>query len=234
MTEGEQMPETHDCGGEAAAYALGALEPADEQAFLRHLGDCAVCRDELDALQGVVRALPLAAPQHPVPKRLRRRVMGAIRHQPHPARARSPRPWTASGWPRLGSAAAAVAAAAVVAVAVVAGVELSSTSTPGRSVNAQVSAVSGTAELRVSGGKGELIVRHFSPPPSGQVYEVWLKSGDAAPVPASVLFSVTPAGNAEVGLPDSLVGVSQVMVTREPRGGSLFPTSPPVIVAKLS
>lgn len=233
MSEGEQMPETNDCGGDAAAYALGALEPAEAEAFLTHLERCAVCRDELEVLQGVVRALPMAAPQHPLPKKLRRRVMRAVREEPHAATARRPRRWTSPGWPRLRPAVAAVAAVAVIAGGTVAGVELASTSSPGRLIHAQVTAVSGTAELRVSGDRGELIVRRFSPPPPGHVYEVWLQSGDQPPVPASVLFSVGAGGNAEVGLPESLVGVSRVMVTPEPHGGSPAPTSAPVIVAKL-
>src|SRR4051794_41501635 len=32
----------------AAGYALHALEPAEEQAFIIHLADCAVCRATLD------------------------------------------------------------------------------------------------------------------------------------------------------------------------------------------
>jgi anti-sigma factor RsiW len=53
----------HDCGNEAAAYALGALEPAEAKAFARHMESCAVCRDEVAAFALVVDALPLAAPQ---------------------------------------------------------------------------------------------------------------------------------------------------------------------------
>ena len=54
---------THDCGGEAAAYALGALDAAHAREFLHHLEHCAVCRDEVEVLRGVVEALPMAAPQ---------------------------------------------------------------------------------------------------------------------------------------------------------------------------
>jgi hypothetical protein len=47
------------------------------------------------------------------------------------------------------------------------------------------------------------------------------------------LFNVTSAGRASVGVPVSLAGARAVMVTAEPRGGSLRPTSAPVIVATL-
>jgi anti-sigma-K factor RskA len=215
----------HDCGGDAAAYVLGALEPHEAEAFRRHLGQCAVCRDEVDSLQGVARALPMAAPQHPLPRRLRRRVMREVRAGPAPRRA------SRSGWmvPR-----AALAAAAVIAVAVVVGLSVSGSSSSGRLIQAEVTGIAGSAQLRVSGGHGELLVRHLSPPPSGHVYEVWLKAPKANPVPANVLFNVNANGSADVRLPPSLHGVGQVMVTPEPDGGSAAPTHAPVIVAQLT
>jgi hypothetical protein len=88
--------------------------------------------------------------------------------------------------------------------------------------------------VRVRDGRAELVVRHLSPPPPGHVYEVWLKAPGAAPVPASVLFSVSSGGSAEVGLPGALRGSRQVLVTPEPRGGSPAPTHAPVIVAALT
>jgi hypothetical protein len=47
-----------------------------------------------------------------------------------------------------------------------------------------------------------------------------------------VLFSVTRTGSGSVGVP-YLRGVSKVLVTDEPLGGSLKPTREPVIVAKV-
>ena len=40
-------------------------------------------------------------------------------------------------------------------------------------------------------------------------------------------------GTADVGVPGGLTGVSAVMVTDEPDGGTLAPTSAPVIAARL-
>ena len=232
MSDRDAMSETHDCGGEAAAYALGALEPAEADAFRRHLEECAVCRDEVEALCGVVQALPMAAPQVQPPRRLRRRVLRTVRSEPRgaagPIRRRSPivrirRP-----------ALAALGAVVLAAGAAVAGVELSGGGPPSRVIQAQVTGISGSAELRLSGARGELIVRDLTPPPPGHVYEVWLKAPGANPVPASVLFSVTSAGGADVGLPAQLHVISAVLVTPEPRGGSPAPTHPPVIVASLT
>jgi anti-sigma-K factor RskA len=230
MSDQEAMSGTQDCGGDAAAFLLGALDPAEAEAFRRHLEQCAVCRDEVDSLGGVVQALPMAAPQIRPPKRLRRNVMRAVRHEPKPAS--KPR----QSILRLPVRRAAVAAlsAVVVAGAVVGAVTLFAGGTGGALVHAQVSGISGSAELRLTGGRGELLVHHLTPPAPGHVYEVWLKSPGAAPVPASVLFTVNAAGGADVSLPAELRGVSQVLVTPEPAGGSPAPTHRPVIVASLS
>jgi anti-sigma-K factor RskA len=232
MSDRDAMPETHDCGGEAAAYALGALEPAEADAFRRHLEECAVCRDELDALGGVVGALPMAAPQVQPPRRLRRRILRTVRSEPRGAAGPIRRRSTVVRIRR--PALAALGAAVLAAGAALAGVELAGGGHHSRVIQAQVTGIAGSAELRLSGGRGELIVRDLTPPPPGHVYEVWLKAPGANPVPASVLFSVNSGGGADVGLPAKLHGISAVLVTPEPRGGSPAPTHAPVIVASLT
>jgi hypothetical protein len=120
----------------------------------------------------------------------------------------------------------------VIAIAVAA-ISLSS-SDSARVYRAQVSGVTGTAEVRVSGGHAVLIVRHLSPPPAGKIYEVWLGRDKRAPQPTTALFSVNTSGAGDVNVPGSLHGVSQVLVTPEPAGGSKAPTHAPVISAKLA
>jgi anti-sigma-K factor RskA len=218
------MSQMHDCGGDAAAYALGALEPAEAEAFRRHLAECVVCRDELAQFQHAVEVLPLAAPQHTAPRRLRQRVRAQVRAEPRgaPARRRIRI--------QIGRPAALAGALAVLALAVVGGVELSSRGS--NSVRVLAAKV-GDAELRVAGGHGELVVRRLSPPPAGRIYELWLQRGKRAPSPTT-LFSVTSRGTALVGVPGSLRGVRAVLVTQEPAGGTLAPTQAPVIVTRLS
>jgi anti-sigma-K factor RskA len=231
VNERENMSGPHDCGGDAAAYALGALTPSEAEAFARHLDECSICRDELDALRGVVEALPMASPQYPAPRRLRRRVLRAVRQEPRSGTATQPTR------PRLRPARRGLLGAASLTIAVAAAVVLvlvSPSGGTGRLIQAQLTGVSGSAQLRIRSGRGELIVHHLTAPRPGRVYEVWLKSPHRNPVPASVLFDVSSAGNAEVGLPHSLKGISQVMVTSEPDGGSPAPTSQPVIVAQIS
>ena len=124
------MSGSHDCGGDAAAYVLGALEGHELEAFRAHLEQCAVCRDEVDAFGGVVNVLPIAAPQQRASRSLRRRVMRDVRQEPRraasliagrparPARhavALSPVALGRRGWAAAGAACAVVAAAVVVA-----------------------------------------------------------------------------------------------------------------------
>jgi anti-sigma factor RsiW len=215
-----------DCGNDAAAYALGALDPAEVGAFERHLESCAVCRDELAAFALVANALPLGAPQQEVPRALRRRVMREVAREPRetsPARRRRqfliamPRPVT-TGF-----------AIALAAAALAVGIDLGT----GGGGNHVIRATVGSAELQVSDGHGQLVVAHLARPAAGRIYELWVQHGTSAPTP-STLFSVNSRGTADVGVPGSLHGVSRVLVTNEPAGGSREPTTQPLVVAALS
>jgi anti-sigma-K factor RskA len=226
----DKVPTPGHCGEDVAAYALGALEPAEAEAFARHLETCAVCRDELESFQSVVGLLPMTAPAFKASSRLRRRVRRGVEAEPRggqPAVERS-RSWIPSWAPRpvLGVA----AGLAVIAIALV--IVFTSGGSGTRVVQAQVTG-SGTASLKISGGRGELVVRHFAAPPKGKIYEVWLVRGKAAPQPTSALFGVTANGSGDVDVPGSLHGVDQVLVTPEPAGGSKVPTHTPVIAAQL-
>jgi anti-sigma-K factor RskA len=214
-----------DCGGDAAAYVLGALEPDEAEKFRRHLEGCVVCRDEVNAFQHVADALPIAAPQHPVPRGLRRRVLNEV-HADARAKAAGRKPRFAfAGRPAFAGGMVAVAA---VCVAVV--VALSSGGSSTRVYRASV----GNASLRVTGGRAELVVNRLPPAPAGRIYQVWVRRGNGAPSPTKALFGVTANGAADVGVPGNLAGVNMVLVTQEPAGGSLHPTSAPVIVARIA
>ena len=221
------MPENHDCAGNAAAYVLGALDEHEVEEFRAHLASCAVCRDEVLVFGGVVDSLPLTAAQYPVPKGLRRRVMRSVRNEPR-LDAEGRNVAKASWWTTVPRGALAAGVAAVAAVAVVIGVAIGSGSSSGTHV---ISASVGNAELRVSGGRGDLIVRHLPPPGPGHIYELWTQRAGQPPAPTTALFSVTSAGTAQVGVPGGVKGVSRVLVTPEPDGGSKAPTHAPVIVA---
>ena len=230
MTERGSMPEHGDCGADAAAYVLGALDPQEAQAFRQHMESCVVCRDEVAAFQQVTDALPMAAPQYPASRTLRRQVMKAVRDEPRGESAAAPRRWRLPSLALPGPAVALGGLAAVV-VALVIGLALGSSGSPAtRTIAASV----GDASVQVSGSHAELVVHHLPPPPPGHIYEMWLQRGQQPPSPTRALFSVTSAGTGDVGVPGDLKGVSRVLVTAEPAGGSLKPTSMPVVVAQLS
>jgi hypothetical protein len=124
--------------------------------------------------------------------------------------------------------AAACVAVALTIVAVHSGRDTS------RVVSARVMGSPGAAQLHISHNHAELVVSRLPPPPAGRIYEVWLKRGSSSPAPTSALFSVTADGAATVDVPGNLGGVSQILVTQEPAGGSRVSTHRPLIVASLT
>jgi anti-sigma-K factor RskA len=218
-----------DCGEDVAAYVLGALEPDEAEAFRRHIADCAACREEVAAFEQVTEALPAGA-VYAVPKGLKRRVMHEVRAAPKSAPAKPTGPPARLEWASRPLLAWSGALAAVL-VAVIVAVALSSGGSSGTRV---IQASVGSAQLQIAGSHADLIVHRLPQPPAGRVYEMWVQRGNAQPVPTGTLFSTTSSGAASVGVPGSLDGVSAVMVTQEPAGGSRAPTSAPVIVARLS
>lgn len=240
MTSRESMGENRECGMDAAAYVLGALEGDELEAFRAHLSTCAVCRDEVSAFQEVADTLPALAPPQPVPRGLKRRLMAEVRAHPRPSPDGEPKAQHSPfRLPRLFAAvprpALAATAAAVLAIVIIAGV-VAIGSGGGTSSHVYSASVAGpgSAKLRVTGNRGELVVHGMPAPPGNDIYEVWLKRGQHPPSPTSALFSVTADGSGSVDVPGNLDGVDQVLVTPEPPGGSAAPTHAPVIVATLS
>ncbi|HJS95043.1 MAG TPA: anti-sigma factor [Solirubrobacteraceae bacterium] len=216
-----------ECGENAAAYVLGALEPSEAEAFRRHIEECAACRDEVAAFEQVTEALPASTLRSEVPRDLRRRVMREVRATPKTAPAKSPRGVRRPArFPLAWAGGVAAAVVAVIVAIVLAGGGSGGT----RVVQASV----GNAQLRIAGGRGDLVVHHLPSLPAGRIYEMWVQRGNAAPTPTGTLFSTRANGSANVGVPGSLHGVSRVMVTQERAGGTLAPTSAPVIVAPVT
>jgi anti-sigma-K factor RskA len=239
-----------DCGRDAGAYALGALEAEEVARFRTHLETCAVCRDEVQTLREVAERLPMAVPQLAVRRSLRRRVMRGLRERglhaeggrAVPRRGRSRRGRVLPAAPLTGRLASSGSAAALVIVALIAGgatyagVKLSEgkSGRHERVVRARVEGSPGRAVVRLRAGRAELIVDGMPAPPAGKVYEVWLARAGAPPAATSALFDVTTDGSAVVDVPGDLRGVSEVLVTPEPRGGSAVPTHAPAIIARLA
>jgi len=69
-------PAHDDLKHDAAAYALGGLEPGERAAFEGHLAGCAECAADVRELQKAAAGLPRAVPQVSPPPSLRARILG--------------------------------------------------------------------------------------------------------------------------------------------------------------
>ncbi len=225
MSRADRSEGVRGCGGDVAAYALGALDPVEAEEFRAHLKTCAACREDLAAFSEVVDVLPMGVTQHTAPRRLRRRVLTAVADDARAAGAEPQRRPRTFWRPML-------ALGGLVAVVIVFGTIaiVNSGSSSTRVFAAQVAGERGSAKVAVTDGRAQLIVHNLSPPPAGKIYEVWLTRGERKPTPTGVLFDVT-SGNVDVG---RLNGLDTLLVTPERAGGSSHPTHTPVISAKLS
>lgn len=226
---------------DAAAYVLGALPEHEFESYREHLGGCVECAAEILALQPVADSLALGVVRVDAPPDLQARLMATVGGEAELLRAAGREadlpPRRRMGWrARLAPAVAATAAlAAGLAIGALAIGGSGSTVTRTQTIEAAVAAPGyhATAALRKSGSHVVLVLTGMPAPPPGRIYEMWLERGTQAPQPTDVLFSVTHSGGGSVGVPGSLDGVSKVLVTAEPLGGSLKPTREPVIVASI-
>jgi hypothetical protein len=238
MNDSEHM---RPCDGidDAAAYVLGALEASELEVYRGHLSGCAVCREEVLLLQPVADSLAVGVQRVQVPNGLRARLMAVVHGEAEllhaagheadrPARARPRRRFWL--FPTLAATATLAAGLLIGALAIGGG-----SSQQTRIIQASVvtPGVHATAALRQTGSHVVLNVAGLPAPPLGRIYEVWLERGSEPPQPTDALFSVTGAGDGSVGVPGDLRGVSKVLVTDEPLGGSLKPTRAPIIVASV-
>ena len=235
-------PIENDCErcADVGAYVLGALDEHEVGPFREHLAACSACREEVAQLQNVTDSLAIAVPHVQAPDDLRARLMTVVRSEAELLRAagheadRPVRSRPRLRWRLLPALAATGALAAGVLIGALAIDSGSSRQT--RVIQATVLAPAGhdaTAALHEVDSHAELQVNGMPAPALGRIYEVWLERGSNPPEPTDALFSVTGQGKGTVNVPGDIRGVSKVLVTSEPLGGSLKPTRSPVIVASV-
>jgi Anti-sigma-K factor rskA len=196
------------------------------------MSTCAICRDEVDALESAIDALPLLVPQVQPSPALRRRVMTEVRADARAQRKPAPTLRRRLAKPMPRPALAGFAALMVAAILTV-GLTLEPSST--RDVRAAVAWAPGGAVVSVTGSRAVLYVKGMPAPPAGKVYEVWVERGSGAPKATTALFDPTTAGGeAAVDVPGNLSDVTTVLVTAERSGGSQVPHGSKLVVAKLS
>lgn len=222
------MAEPHDL---TAAYALDALDPAEEREYESHLATCERCRDELATLRDATASLAYATPAPVPPPALRERILEQARNERAPVIQLRPR--------RRFTYALAAAAAAAACLAIGLGVwaaslndrldrqaAISEILSEGKRVPLQ----GATGELVVTAsGDALVIVSRLDRAPQGKTYELWVIQG-TEPERAG-LFEGGP-GRHIVRLERPVPPEATVAATVEDDGGVDSPTSRPVFSAR--
>ena len=225
------------------AYLLGALDPDEAARFEEHLAGCDECRRDVAELKVAADALPVSVPIVSPPAALKDRIMSVVEQEaellaaagngadePARERPRERRGGRLLGW--LARPAVDLACAlALIAGGGLAGVLLGGGDDSARTVVATTQAPGADVRLEIRDEGSTLIAENMPAPPSGRIYQVWLKRPGRDPEPTSVLWSTRRDGSAAVAVPGSLDGVEAVLVTHEPPGGSEEPSTAPVISA---
>jgi anti-sigma-K factor RskA len=157
-----------------AAYALGALDDAERQAFDAHLESCERCREEAVALAETASALAYAPEGPAPPEALRGRLLEA---------ASAERGAKVVPFPRLRRPAwiASVAAAACLAIGLGLWATIGTNNSPGRAQTVALKGVRGTLTVNGS-GTAVMDMRDLQAPPAGTFYQVWVIPAGASPL----------------------------------------------------
>ena len=226
-----------------APYLLGALAPTELADLEHHVEGCAECQAELRWLDPGAAILSADVDQVEPPAGMRRSVMAAVAEEAEreAAAARGPEHEAEprrGGWFRLpgfGTSPALAGAFALIIVVLVAGVGgyvLNSGGGTDSAVTAGTSTDGSEVVLLSDGESGTLRISGLDRPEQGDVYQAWIQRGERIE-PTDSLFLPRSDGTATAAIPD-LEGVTAVLVSTEPEGGSPAPTTTPVITVPLS
>jgi anti-sigma-K factor RskA len=204
-----------------APYCLGALEPAQNAEFERHLAGCDRCRSQVRRFESAVNALPQSVERLEPSPELRTRLMAQVRGE---VAERAPRGLPLTLRPLVGLAAVLLIAGAFAGYLI--GTGGSSEQRVGETiVSGQAPGV--VAEVVREGEGGTLRLANVRQLPDERVLQAWIqRRGGVSPVRA--VFVPGRDGRAATEI-ENLRGVERVMVTTEPPGGSESPTSAPIV-----
>jgi len=216
-----------------AAYALDALDAAEQREFEEHLRSCESCREELASFQAAAASLGFAVDSPDPPPPLRGRILERV-HAERGVVVPFRRPRLVLG---AVSGLAAVAAAVAIGLGIWAA-SLSRELDSARDANA-VLGDPGARSVALSGatgrvvvapeGRAALVVRGLDPAPSGRTYEIWVITANRARR-AGVFEG---GGERNVVVLDRKVPPDAVVaVTVEEDGGVSVPTGKPLFLAQ--
>ncbi|MFD3700057.1 anti-sigma factor domain-containing protein [Streptomyces sp. NPDC058646] len=235
-----------------AAYALGALEPADRQAFTDHLQQCEACRQETAEFEATAARMAAAAAQAP-PVSMKQHTMAAIDEvRQLPPRVPAVTPLAFRSVLRRKAGLLAVAASVAVA-ATFAGLaawqnqerqELEQRARQAEHRLDDVSTVLAAPDARTAHGKTRngafttvvaseqqnkavFTVTGLPAPDPGKTYQLWL-AHEGTMSPAGLVHQ-----NGTVLVDGDLTGASALGLTLEPTGGSPQPTTTPLLLMNL-
>jgi anti-sigma-K factor RskA len=237
----------------AAGFALGALEPDEEQAFHRHLEGCPACRTSVREFEEVTSSLAYSTPQVEPPGSLR---AGIRRKTGLTLRRRVSR--AIGSWRGARAMVRTMAVASVLALLALAlwnlalrdqhaldRARVAALETAVRAVNDSTatrvtlsgSAADSGAQATVLASsrqdRGMLVVEGLPQLPPGRVYELWsLPGGDVSQATKAVVFRFrdTPGVRA-VPFSIPIQPTTGFAITEEPGpGGSPHPTTKPLLM----
>jgi len=229
---------------EVAAYALGTLSLAEVDAVEAHLEGCPHCAERLDWLRPAVDLLPASVRQIEPSPSLRQSLMSTVRADVSADVVTPSKPRVGVGvrlrslLPVFSLRPALVAMATVLAVAAgTAGYELRGDSTSAtdavRTVDVRPTTprIDASGSLEVRGDSALMQLSQLPQLPPDKVYQAWVRTGpDVEP---STVFVPNRWGVSSVGVDGELDGADEVMVTREPAGGSDEPQAVVILSAQL-
>jgi anti-sigma-K factor RskA len=215
---------------ELAAYLLGALDPGEAAELEQHLAGCEECCTELEWLRPAARVLPETVERVAPAPELRARIMAEVESDAEPRRS-GVRSGSARRLPVLrplaGLAVLALLAAGIVGYAISdgnGGGEAPTTVAAGQAPGV-------TAKMVRVGDTGTLRLANVKQLPADKVLQAWVRRGKKIES-AKTLFVPNRDGTATAVI-DDMKGVNAVMVTTEPRGGSNYPTSEPIVAVSV-
>jgi hypothetical protein len=202
---------------DAAAWALGALDPGEAERFQAHLPSCGGCGIAVAEFEQVARALAQPPLELEPPADLQARTLASVQHavmsakqaQENQPPARAPVPVKASRWWHwrwnfpVFSVAAALGAAVVAIVAVVAQVVQTApaqalTVIPLHAASGSAASGQATAVHSDGGWSIRLTVHHLPPLGPGKFYECWYAGPGNRPGHPELItagtFTVGPGG----------------------------------------
>jgi len=213
-----------------ATWMLGALEDPGSKRFERHLARCERCRTDLRWLRPAVDALPASVTQIAPPPRLRGRLLGIVRTEVRRGASADRRESWLSRLAVPSPAVAALGAAALIGAGVTGYALRGGTESSTFQARSSREAPRAHGELVVQGDAGTLSAGGLPRLDRREVFQAWVREGGK--LEPSTVFVPGPGGSATATIP-GVEGADQVMVTREPRGGSEHPSTDAVLRANL-